>query len=407
MREQLPEVTIHRWGPEIPEGKQFCLVDTTLRDGIQAPGIEQPSLEQKLAIIDFDARIGIEVVDVCLPGIGGSCYKEGVECARYIAKNHPHMEIVVLARTTQSDVDATLRFSEEAGVPLSVVLFRGSSDLRLLAEGWDEQQIIDDMYDYTRLLVSGGQKVVCSTEDTTRTRPDFLEKIFLAGKDGGAKEFCIADTVGYTDPFSVENQSRWVREKLGSACLGLHFHGHNDIGMAVANSLAALKGGADKIHVTWRGVGERAGNTPLEAFLGVLYTFGIEKYDLSMLVGGSQMVSEIFNRPIPVDSPLIGDAVYTTSTGIHAAGIHKAEQRGQKYLADIVYSAVPPSILGRKHTINIGPLSGRHNVERVLEKLEIPVTEKLVKALLKAAKLLNRDLSSKEIGTIITQIKIL
>ena len=198
-----PEVKIHDWdreGSEKLRKAPFKLLDTTLRDGVQMPKIRQPSLAQKLQIIDYDAKVGFDAIDICMPGVRGRYYKEGVDCAKYIHKNHSNMEIVVLTRTITDDVEATIDFAHEAQAPISVILFRGSSDLRLLAEDWNQEQIIQDMYRFSKQLVSQGLKVISATEDTTRTRPEFLKRIFEAGIEGGATELCVADTVGYADP---------------------------------------------------------------------------------------------------------------------------------------------------------------------------------------------------------------
>lgn len=399
-------VRIHRWGPNFLKDKSFRLLDTTLRDGIQASGIRQPTLAEKKKIIDFDAKVGIEEIDICIPGVGGRYYQQGVACARYINKNYPHIEIVVLARTIENDVKATIRFAKEANAPITVILFRGSSDLRLIAEDWSENQIVEDMYRFTKILSENRLKVICASEDTTRTRPGFLRRIFFAGKKAGAKGFCIADTVGFADPYSVEAQTRWIKEQIvKKENLEIQFHGHDDTGQSITNSLASLKGGANVIHITWLGIGERAGNTALESLLSAFDTYNIQKYNLLHVREGAKFVSRVFNRPIAVDHSLIGKHVFTTSSGIHAAGIHKAEQKGLIDIAGIVYSAVSPSKVGREHKINIGPLSGLHNVRRVLEKLEISYTSYTSKVLLITAKRLNRELKKREIIEIVKTIK--
>ncbi|MHB8574833.1 MAG: LeuA family protein [Dehalococcoidia bacterium] len=380
------------------ERQPFRLLDTTLRDGVQAPGIRQPTLAEKLRIIDFDAALGISAIDLCLPGVGGPYFTEGVECARYVRERYPAIEVVVLARTIASDVEAAIEFASRSGVTLSVILFRGSSPLRLAAEGWTQNDILGDIDRCTRALVAHGQRVVCATEDTTRTMPGFLKRIVETGVNAGASEVCIADTVGYADPVTIRVQTRWLQRVLrGMGRLPIHYHGHNDTGLAVANSLAAIGAGAETIHVTWLGIGERAGNTALEPLLAALAAQGVHSNDPGCLMAGAQFVSQAFARPIAVDHPLVGQHVFTTSTGIHAAGIHKAEEQGDMDLAGLVYSAVAPAMVGRDHTINIGPLSGKHNVERVFKQLGMAPTEHQVTALLDAARDRNRDLTVEEV----------
>lgn len=387
-------ITVHRWGPEYLKDKPFTLLDTTLRDGVQAPRLKQPTLEEKLAIIDFDGKIGIEAVDICMPGTGGRWYQEGIECAKYMKDTYPDMQPTVLTRTTKRDVESTIRFAKEADVNLSAILFRGSSDLRLLAEGWNEEQVVEDMYNYSKQLTENGISVVAATEDTTRTRPDFLRQVFLAGRDGGAREFCIADTVGYADAYSTEAIASWVKKEIvGDRDLKIQFHGHEDTGQSSSNSLAALKGGADTVHVTWLGIGERAGNTDLGEILAQLNVHNINKYDLTSFMNGSEFVSQVTGRPIPVDKVLVGKHVYTTSVGIHAAGIDKARQLGRNDIAERVYNAVPASAVGRDIKVNIGPMSGEHNL--TFNNIKDPVRGEL---LLLIAKRHNRELEDQEIS---------
>lgn len=398
---------IYDWGQEGSErlrSSRFRILDTTLRDGLQTPGIKQPSLADKLRIIDYDAQMGIEAIDVCLPSDPKTpFFQEGVRCARYINQTYPQIETVVLARTIQSDVSATLAFGEEAGVKPAVILFRGSSDLRLLAEGWDEERIIEEMRRFAEQLTKEGHKVICATEDTTRSRPDFLKRVFVAGIEGGASELCIADTVGYADPAGIENQVKWLRQEITKGTdLRIQFHGHGDTGNAVANSIRAIAAGVETIHTTWLGIGERAGNTPIEGILSDLERRGIDKYDLSSVVEGARFVANSLEVPIPRNHPLVGDEVYSVESGIHVAGINKAHQSGLDGLAGVVYSAVDPARVGRDHKVRIGPLGGEHSVAWVLREMEIEFTPKRAIALLSAARAKNSALSREEIFDVVS-----
>lgn len=412
--EQRPQVRIHDWDHEGSEKLRkscFRLLDTTLRDGRQKPESKQPSVEEQKAIIDFDAKVGVDAIDICMPGVRGKYYREGVECAQYISRNHPNIEIVVLARTIEDDVAATIDFSKDAGVRLSVILFRGSSDLRLLAEDWNEDQIVEDMHRFSKILTCAGQKVISATEDTTRTRPEFLKSIFEAGITGGASELCVADTVGYADPTGTQRQMEWIRQNIsGANDLPIHFHGHDDTRNSVANSIAAIKSAPNTIvHATWLGVGERAGNTPMEGLLSDLERRGIDKYDISHVVPAAKLTSHAFNTPIPVNHPLVGEIVFTNMSGIHAAGIFKAEQKGMEDIAGVVYSAVSPHRVNREHKFNIGVLSGRYNVIANIERinkqhgLNIVYSDELAKELVRQANIQNADLSDEQIIRVATQ----
>jgi 2-isopropylmalate synthase len=349
--------------------------------------------------------VGIEAIDICLPADRRTRYfQEGVECAKYIKDKYPYIDIAVLTPTTEANVEATMDFADRAGVKLSPILFRGSSDLRLLAEGWNEDQVIEDMYRFSRQLTQAGHHVIAATEDTTRSRPDFLMEIIRAGKAGGAKEFCIADTVGFADPNGISNMVKWIKSEVDhNDELQLQFHGHDDTRNAVSNSMSAIMAGADTIHVTWLGVGERAGNTPLEAVLSDLVRRGIDKYSLNQIVDGSKFVSEAYGIRISDSHPLVGKKVFSTESGIHAAGIRKAEGE----VRGIIYSAVDPKAVGREHEVNIGPLGGTHSVRWVLERFNIEYTNDLKDGLLAHARKLNRALTDTEILNFVADQKLL
>lgn len=403
------EVNIYDWdkeGSEKLKSSSFRLLDTTLRDGLQTPGIIQPSLEDKLRVIDYDAQLGIEAIDVCLPADPSTRYfQEGVKCANYINTKYPQTEIFVLARTIQSDVNATMQFAQDAGCKVSVILFRGSSDLRLLAEDWHEDSIINDMGKFTKQLVGKGLNVTCATEDSTRTRPDFLKQIFEAGRAEGANEFCIADTVGYADPWGIKNEVSWLKQDvLDDNNLQIQYHGHNDTGNAVSNSIAAIAAGAKTIHVTHIGMGERAGNASTEGVLANLTRRGINKYDLHKVVEGSNFVAEAFGVKIPNNHPLIGADVFSTESGIHAAGIDNARKKGLN-VSGIIYSAVSPEVVGRETIVNIGPLGGIHSVKWVLDRMGVPSSAELTSALLMQARIQNRALTPSEIKAVVREVR--
>ena len=195
-------------------------------------------------------------------------------------------------------------------------------------------------------------------------------------------------------------ESDWSSDVCSSDLFPSHDSGRN----AVANSVAALKAGADAVHVTWLGVGERAGNTSVEGLLSDLERRGANKYDLSGVVDAARLVSRAFNIPISLNHPLVGEIVYKTTSGIHAAAIHKADQKGLSEVEGIVYSPVDPKKVGREHEITIGPLGGAHSVEWVLEKMGEECNQERVNALLAFARAKNTELTPREVKGVLSEL---
>jgi 2-isopropylmalate synthase len=175
------------------------------------------------------------------------------------------------------------------------------------------------------------------------------------------------------------------------------WHGHNDRGLAVANSLAAIAAGADQVHAAALALGERVGNTPMELMLVNLRLLGIIHQDLSKLKQYSEMVSKATHTPIPPNYPVVGRDAFRTATGVHAAAIVKAYKKGDEELANSIYSGVPSHHFGLEQIIEVGPLSGRSNVIYWLEKRGFAATDELVDRIFDAAKKAERIFSEEEL----------
>jgi 2-isopropylmalate synthase len=191
----------------------------------------------------------------------------------------------------------------------------------------------------------------------------------------------------------------WVRELIGElrAEVGIDWHGHRDRGLDLANSLAAIEGGATRVHGTALGIGERVGNTPMEQLLVNLKLLGLRDDDLTRLPEYVAEVSAATGVPVPVNMPIVGRDAFRTATGVHAAAVVKANKRGQAWLADRVYSGVPARMIGRTQEIEIGPMSGASNVVHYLTIRGFHNDPDLVQVILQAAKQSNRVLAEADI----------
>ncbi len=212
--------------------------------------------------------------------------------------------------------------------------------------------------------VKQGLTVMYVTEDTTRADPDSLRALYSTAIRAGASRICIADTVGHATPAGAAAVVRFVQsivDECGGG-VGIDWHGHRDRDLAIENSLAAMRAGATRLHGAAIGIGERVGNTPMDALLVNLVLMGVREADLTKLAEYCTASSEATGVPIPANYPVIGRDAYRTATGVHAAAVIKAYKKKDPVLADAVYSGVPASLVGREQGIEIGPMSGKSNV---------------------------------------------
>src|SRR5205809_71499 len=268
---------------------------------------------------------------------------------------------------------------------------------------------IDDKLRLTELAIDLARKynlpVAYVTEDTTRSRPEILTKMFTTAVEHGAQRLIVCDTVGHATPDGIKNLLKFTRnmlDGLGRHDVGIDWHGHNDRGFGVVNSIFAIEYGADRIHGTALGIGERVGNAALDQILLNLKLLGeLPDHDLSKLVLWCKTAAQATRMQIHPQYPLAGEDAFRTATGVHAAAIIKAEKKGDAWLADRTYSGVPAGMFGKEQEIEIGHYSGESNVVYWLKKRGYEPTQDLVAAVLGAAKRGDRVLTDDEIVAMI------
>jgi 2-isopropylmalate synthase len=282
-------------------------------------------------------------------------------------------------------------------------VFIGSSPIRQYAEDWDLEQILRFTHEAVSFAVHEGLPVMYVTEDTIRSAPEDLRVLLTAAIDAGAQRVCLCDTVGAAVPEGVMNLVTWVQgliEELG-VDVGIDWHGHRDRGMDLANTLAAIRAGATRVHGTALGVGERVGNTPMEQLLVNLRLLGIRDDDLSCLTEYADLAATAIGVPVPVNTPIVGNDAFRTATGVHAAAVIKAARKGHAWLADRIYSGVPAGWIGREQQIEIGPMSGLSNIRYYLAARGLTSTPEIEQGLLDASKESNHVLTEAEIREIV------
>ncbi|MGA8701498.1 MAG: LeuA family protein [Candidatus Sulfotelmatobacter sp.] len=383
------------------------LDDETLRDGLQSPSVTDPPAAAKVEILHLMENLGIETVDVGLPGAGARQREAVLALCREISDRRMHIRPNCAARTMMVDILPIAEASQLTGVPIEACLFIGSSPIRQYAEEWTLEQILRHTREAIRFAVKEGLEVMYVTEDTIRSSPAHLRILFAEAIEAGAKRLCLCDTCGAATPEAVWNLVSWVKKFLAEtgADLGIDWHGHRDRGLDLANTLAAIEAGASRVHGTALGIGERVGNTPMEQLLVNLNLLGMRHDDLSSLQGYVDSVSAATSVPVPANTPVIGRDAFRTATGVHAAAIIKAQKKGDRWLTDHVYSGVPASLIGRSQEIEVGPMSGSSNVVFYLSQRGIVASHELIQAVLLAAKESSRILQEPEILAIVRRFE--
>lgn len=383
--------------------RKIALDDETLRDGLQSPSVCEPSVEEKLELLHLMEALSIDTADIGLPGAGGT-HAAGVErLAREIVDQKLKIRPNCAARTHRNDIIPIVDISQKAGIPIEACTFIASSSIRFYAEDWTLEKLLAMTEEAVTFAVSQGLPVMYVTEDTTRANPETLRALYTAAIRCGAKAVCVCDTVGHSTPDGAAAVVSFVKkiiEEQGGG-IRLDWHGHQDRGLGVINSLAAIQAGADQVHGSALGMGERVGNTPLDQLLVNLKLLGWIENDLSRLGEYCETASRACGWTVPFNYPVFGRDAFRTATGVHAAAVIKSYRKGDKRLADIVYSGVPAGEFGLEQVIEIGPMSGKSNVIYWLEKRGFEASESRVTRIYDHAKSAHGVLEESEIMTLV------
>jgi 2-isopropylmalate synthase len=382
---------------------QVRLTDETLRDGLQSPSVRDPSIQQKIEILHLMESLGISSLDIGLPGAGARAVEHATALAQEIVDNKMKITAYCAARTHENDIRPIADIVQKTGLPIEVAAFLGTSPIRRYTEGWNGDFLLQTTEKAVKYAVSLGLEVMYVTEDTTRCDPETVRQLNSAAINYGAHALVLCDTAGHATPVGAVALVKFVLEEVvhpSGQKIRLDWHGHCDRGLAIANSMAALVAGADCVHATALGIGERVGNTQMDQMLVNLKLMGIAPWDhqdLTKLKQYCDAVSFATGVPIPANYPVVGEDAFRTATGVHAAAVIKAYKKKDVELANTVYSGVPSHIFGLQQIIDIGPMSGKSNVLFWLEHRGLPANEDVVERIYKCAKASDHTLSEEEI----------
>lgn len=398
---------IYDWNQALPlkllPSREVLLNDETLRDGLQSPSVRDPSIDEKIRILHLMEDLGINSLDLGLPGAGQRAVDHVEALAREIVSQRMKIQANCAARTHENDIRPIAEIVQRTGLRIETATFIGSSPIRRYTEGWTEDFLLQTTEKAVSFAVALGLEVMYVTEDTSRCDPEMLKRLYLTAINCGARAIVVCDTAGHATPMGAYALVKFVIDEIvrpSGEKIRVDWHGHCDRGFAIANSIAALAAGADCVHACALGTGERVGNTQMDQMLVNLKLMGIspwDKQDLTKLRDYCEVVSRATGVPIPPNYPVVGEDAFRTATGVHAAAVIKAYKKNDVELANAVYSGVPSQLFGMEQIIDIGPMSGKSNVLFWLERHGIAASDEVVERIYKRAKNSDHTLSEAEI----------
>lgn len=383
--------------------------DETLRDGLQSPSARNPTIAEKTELLSYMERLGIQKVDLGLPG-AGPFHREHINAMlSHIIDNEYEIRPGAAVRTLMQDIEPLVEMQEKHGIQIQASAFLGTSPIRQYTEGWTMEKLISTMEKAVSYAVENDVPVMFVTEDTTRSNPEDVKVIYQRAMELGVRRLCVCDTCGHVTPNGVKKLLHFIDEEVikdggyHRSEIEVNWHGHQDRGLGVANNIAAVEAGADVIHGTALGVGERAGNAPLDQTLVNLKLMGVIDNDLTLLDEYTRIANKYIEVPLPRNYPVFGEDAFETGTGVHASAVIKAMRKGDDWLADRVYSGVPAGDFGLKQVIRIGHMAGRSNIIWWLEQNGYDATDGLVSHLFDVAKSQRRNMLDSEVETVVHQ----
>lgn len=375
---------------DLKNGRDIYIVDTTLRDGEQTAGVVFAN-QEKITIATMLSDLGVDQLEVGIPAMGG----DEKEAIKQIVKRVKKSSIMAWNRAVIKDIEQSIDCGVDAvAISISVSDIHIQHKLKTSRE-W----VIENMVKAVEFAKKNGLYVSVNGEDASRADKDFLVDFIKAAKQAGADRFRYCDTVGIMEPFKIRDNISYL---YNNTDFNIEMHTHNDFGMATANAIAGVSGGASHVGVTVNGLGERAGNAALEEVLmALMFVYNYKgEIDTKMFREVSEYVSMASGRVLPAWKAIVGDNMFAHESGIHADGAIKNPKN---------YEAFDPDIVGLERQIVIGKHSGRAGIVNKFKEYRIDLNEEESKDILEMVRStsvrLKRSLFDKELVQLYKEYK--
>lgn len=356
---------LHDWNSPPPARRAVDVADSTFCDAPQSPTVIDPSQADKRRLLSLMGELGLRSAALGSPGSGPRQCADTLDLARELMRAQLPIDASCGARASVKDVATVLDVRERSGLDLEIAISLPVSPIRLAADGISMdwlQEIAESAFTFA---VRGGARVVGVLEDASRTPPAMLAVLIRHLLALGTSAVRIADSAGHATPAGTRALLEFAAAQLqvqGARTVRLEWHGQQDRGLALANALAAVDGGADRVLASALGLGERSGTVPLELLLTNLRLTGRWPHTLGALAEYCESAATSYGVVMSTAHPVVGSDAFRTGTGAHSTALVKALRAGNMSLADDVVSAVPASVVGAAHGIDVGPESGLSNV---------------------------------------------
>lgn len=392
---------LYDWNAPPPQRRPIDVADATFCDGPLSPSALDPSAPDKRRLLALMANLGLSSAALGHPAFGPRQFADALDLARELTRAQWPIDAWCAARASVKDVASVLDVRERSGLDVEIAIAVPVSPIRMEAEGITVDRLQEVTEASIAFAVRAGARVAGVLEDASRTPPEMLAVLIRHLLALGASAIRVSDSTGHATPDGTRNLLKFAAERVnarGGRTVRLDWHGQQDRGLALANALVAADAGADRVHASALGLGERSGTVPMELLLTNLRLTGRWPRTIGVLTEYCDSAAAAFGVAIARDHAVVGADAFRTGTGAHATALVKAFRAGDRWLADNVCSSVPASLVGAEQRVDVSPVSGLSNVRWWLSQHGYDATDLvLMRELLLAVKQTQRAATDDEL----------